>query len=114
MRNRIKKPQLLNESFDWYNKDGFISFSGKRILILSTNMFKNKTVDRQLHLDYLVLTNNTKVSMQELQAFIYPKKVIVDLSYRQKDINSIKENCYNLGIDCYAIKDNGAFKEEME
>lgn len=113
MRNRIKKPQQINESFDWFDESNFISFSGKKILVLSDNIFKNKTTENQIYLDYLILTNNTAISIQELKKFIHPKKVIVDLSYYDRDINKIKEECSNLGIEYFIIKESGAFIEEI-
>ena len=113
MRNRIEKPQPVDESFNWFDEDNFISFSGKKILVLSDNIFKNKMTDNQLYIDYLILTSNTTISIQELQKFVLPKKVIVDLSYYDRNINKIKEECYNLGIECFVIKESGAFIEEI-
>jgi len=103
MKHKINKPILLDET------DGFVSFGEKRILILSENIFEKKTTEQPLELDYLILTNNVQIPMAELIKFVTPKQVIIDQSYRKWSVERIKNDCEALGLNCYAIENEGAF-----
>jgi len=105
MKHKISKPILLDGASD----DGFVSFGEKRILILSENIFDKKIAEQPLELDYLILTNNLRISMVELTTFVTPKQVIIDQSYRKWSVERIKSDCTELGINCYVIEDEGAF-----
>jgi competence protein ComEC len=114
MKNRISQPTIIDSSTAWYNTDGFVSFGGKQMLILSENIFEGKTADRTLELDYLILTNNLRISMSELTQFVTPRKVIIDQSYRSWTSDRIKRDCERLGITCYVIGESGAFVARWE
>ncbi len=108
MKNRIGEPVLLEN-----NQDGFCTFSGKNMLILSENIFKNKEAENVIELDYLVLTNKLNVSMEKILEFVAPKQIIVDLSYSQKMTAKIKADCEQLGINCFLIAEKGAYIAEF-
>ena len=109
MRNRINQPILVDNNTAWVDADGFVSFAGKRILVLSDNIFDGKTTDQPLELDYLILTNNLRVSMAELTRFVSPQKVIIDQSYRRWTSDRIKADCARLGIAYHVISESGAY-----
>ncbi|MDR0332524.1 MAG: ComEC family competence protein [Dysgonamonadaceae bacterium] len=112
MKNRINQPSLIDDAMSWYNADGFVFFGGKRILILSSTIFEGKITEQPLELDYLILTNNLRISMSELMEFVSPRKVIIDQSYRSWVSDRIKYDCERLGINSYVIGEEGAFLVE--
>jgi competence protein ComEC len=114
MKNRINQPVLIENTASWYDTDGFISFGGKRILILSSTIFEGKTAEQPLELDYLILTNNLRISIPELTKFVSPRKVIIDQSYRRWASDRIKNDCERLGINSYVIGEEGAFLVKWE
>jgi competence protein ComEC len=107
MRNRIKKPILLKENID------FMSFAGKRILILSDNTLENKVVQNPISVDYVVLTNKVKISVSELLRCVSPKKIIVDMSFPQWEISNVEKDCQRMGIDYYIVSQKGAFVADL-
>jgi len=108
MKHQINAPVLLDSTAVCYD-NGFVSFGGKHFLIFSENIFEKKSTDQILALDYLILTNNLRISMAELTKFVFPKCVIIDSSYKKWAIDKIENDCAKLGISCYAIGENGAF-----
>ena len=115
MKHRIDEPMLPdNNAAISYDDDGFVSFGEKHFFILSKNIFEKKTTDQILELDYLILTNNLRISMAELTKFVAPKHVIIDSSYKKWATDKIKNDCAELGVSCHAIGENGAFVAEWE
>jgi competence protein ComEC len=98
----------------WYNSDGFVSFGGKRIYVLSENIFDKKTTGQILNLDYLILTNNVKVSISQITKFFAPEQIIIDKSYRKYSMDRLKNDCALMGINCYSMENNGAFIAEWD
>jgi competence protein ComEC len=109
MRHRINQPIMIDRSTAWFDEDGFVSFGGKRMLILSENIFEGMIVEQPLELDYLILTNNSRISMPELTQFVKKKKIIIDQSYRHWVVDRIKADCRRLDIAYYVVGESGAF-----
>ena len=68
----IRKPDL--------NSDGFIGFEGIRVLILTQEILKNKTTDKPLSIDYLIIGNKLKPKIKQILECVSPRKIIVDKS----------------------------------
>jgi hypothetical protein len=109
MRHRINQPIMIDGSTVWYDEDGFVSFGGKRMLILSENIFEGMVAEQPLELDYLILTNNLRISMTELAQFVSPSKVIIDQSYRHWVSDRIKADCRRLDIAYHVVAESGAY-----
>jgi competence protein ComEC len=106
--NLLKKPIYLKDENSWF-ANGFVSFRNKRILILKDDLLKNKTVEKPLELDYLILSNKIKPKMEEILACVQPKKVIIDKSISKWYTNHIEEVCKRKKIQYYSIAENGAY-----
>lgn len=111
LRNKIESVMFLKEETPWFKKDGYVFFAGKKVMVLSNNIFKKKIAPTPFFVDYLVLTNKTYVEMSELLSFVLPQKIIIDGSYSMSKTQEIELFCQQRGIDCYSIKRNGAYLE---
>lgn len=119
---RIAKSYWQNKKLDnpkFVMNDGdvtraFVSFKGKRILILTNDYLKHKTTERPLKLDYLVIGSHLKPRMDRILECVRPKEVIVDKSVSPWYTNHIRTICQSQGIRFYAIADQGAFCLSMK
>lgn len=92
-----------------YPQNGFLPIKNKRILLLSENNFSLVKSNRQLHTDYLIVSNDPTFSIKKLNKLFSPKKIILDNTIpwhiKNKWINDTKA----LGIACHDIDQDGAF-----
>ena len=109
MRHRIRQPKMIDGSTTWFSDDGFVSFGGKRILILSENIFEGMIAEQPLEIDYLILTNNLRITMTELTRFVSPAKVIIDQSYRPWTTERLVADSQRLDIAYHVISERGAY-----
>ena len=79
------------------------------MLVLSENIFEGKIANQPLEIDYLILTNNLRISMAELTRFVSPSKVIIDQSYRHWVSDRIKADCRRLDIAYHVVSESGAY-----
>ena len=79
------------------------------IILLTDNVYKSKTSDFALPVDYLILKSNNNFSMTELIAFYEPRKVIIDSSISRYAAEKIQNECKKLNIAFHDISNSGAF-----
>lgn len=106
--NLISKPIFINNNINWF-EDGFATFGGKRIYILTDNSLKNKVSSQKIVVDYLIISNKIKSKIESILSCVNPKTIIVDKSISSWYTNHIKEICVKNNIKYYSIAENGAF-----
>ena len=77
--------------------------------MITYNVYKSKTSDFALPVDYLILKSNNNFSMTELIAFYEPRKVIIDSSISRYAAEKIQNECKKLNIAFHDISNSGAF-----
>ena len=92
----------------WY-KDGFASFEGIKVLILTGDILKRKTTGTPLDLDYLILGNRLKPKIEQLMECVHPRRIIVDRSISKWYTGHIKQYCLSRKIGFYAVAEQGAY-----
>ena len=107
------KTELLNDPVflknnSWF-MDGFVSFQGARIFILTKEILHKKTKFAPLELDYLIVGNGLKPKIKELLETFNPRKIIVDNSISTWYTKSIEQECALRKIDFYSVADKGAY-----
>jgi competence protein ComEC len=100
---------LENLSID----DNYIQFYEKRIVILNKEFNTDNTITNPLKLDYLIISNNTKMSIANIQKMFDAKTIIFDSSNSDYLVNKWKEDCIKLHQSYYSVNDSGAFVEVM-
>jgi len=89
--------------------DGFVSFEGRRILILTQDFMNRKINSKPLDLDFLVIGNRLKPKIEQMLECVHPHKIIVDKSISRWYANNIREVCKARGIGFYSVAEQGAY-----
>ena len=63
-----------------------------------------------LSLDYLIVSGNVKMTVQEIKQIFHAKMLIFDSSNSDSKIGKWKEECTALDQEYYAVKDEGALE----
>lgn len=106
-RQRLESPKYLHKT-NWF-ADGFGSFEGSKILILTDDFMKKKTTETPLKLDYLIIGSRLKPKIIQILECVHPRKIIVDKSISRWYTEDIRKTCKQRNIEFYSIAENGAF-----
>ena len=92
-----------------YKRGPFIYFAGQTLKIIHPGNVDN-IVDISVEIDYLILSRNPRVSIEKLNE-IYPESaIIIDSSNSFRNSQRWAEECENSGIDCWPVREKGAFE----
>ena len=109
--NKIISYNLETKSFK--NKNNFIQFLDKKVLILKSAIEFKRDNSNRLNLDYLIVSNNTKMSIEEMDHLFRVKKIIFDSSNSDYQLKKWKQECDVLNQKYSSVKDLGAIEIEM-
>lgn len=85
----------------------YIQFYDQRIMLLDhTQLIPS---DTKLEVDYLLIHNDPKISIEEVLKAINPQQIIFDASNRITQIEQWKMECEQFGIEYYNLQELGAF-----
>jgi competence protein ComEC len=90
-------------------KNDFIQFGRKRIKIINK---KNEVDDENknaITLDYIILSGNPKISIENIVEKFKPTNIIFDSSNSQKQIEKWTIACKRLNVGYYSVENSGAF-----
>ena len=97
-------------------KNNIIQFYDKKIVLLNKQneiYGFNKTMESPLNIDYLIVSNNPKLKMENVLKVIHPQKIIFDSSNSVYRINKWKEECAANNQNCYSVAESGALTENL-
>lgn len=95
-----------------YLSGNFAQFYDKKILICDT-IIANLQANSDLYIDYLLLTQNPRIKLQNLSDCVHFKYVIIDASNSRWRIKKWIEECEKIGVPYHNVKDNGAWILDM-
>jgi competence protein ComEC len=104
---KLDKPVFVKNN-SWLS-DGFACFEGSRILILTPDLIKRKTISIPFELDYLIIGNGLKPKIEQVMESVHPRKIIVDKTISKWYAEQIKKVCRLRKIGFYSVADQGAF-----
>ncbi len=90
-------------------KKGFFKYKNNKFLIIRDKELLQNTTETKMDLDYIVLSNNIYISIQEIDLLFTLKEIIFDSSNKSWRIEKWKTECKNLHIKYYSVPDSGAF-----
>jgi competence protein ComEC len=96
----------IGESCIMLNKS-FIFFNGKRIAIVNKNNSRVRSA-KPIMLDYLIISGNAKVQLDDLIKSYKPGMIIIDSSNSEWRTEKWEKECAKLKIPYYSVKDSGA------
>jgi competence protein ComEC len=106
-KHKLGKPTYINNSNRF--EDGFASFYGIKILILTDEQLKRKVTNNPLNVNLLIIGNHLKPRMEQILSCVHPQKIIVDKSISNWYTNDIRQQCEKHGIEFYSVADQGAY-----
>jgi competence protein ComEC len=106
--SRVISADFKTETFQLTS--GFIQFLDKRIMVLQHPIEFKSPDSEPLSLDYLIVSGNVKMTVQEIKQIFHAKMLIFDSSNSDSKIGKWKEECTALDQEYYAVKDEGALE----
>jgi len=87
----------------------FIQFHDKKILLLDETTSLPNDLSKKIEVDYLILKNNPRISLQRSLNWIEAQQVVFDVSNHYKKVNRWKSECELHGLNCHDVREKGAF-----
>ncbi len=109
----INKSKIITTDFENENlhiKNHFIQFYDKRLLLLKKMLSTKSAIGYKLELDYLIVSDNTKMSVEDICTMFTAKTIIFDSSNSENTVDKWKKECVELNQNYYAVKDSGALE----
>ena len=89
-------------------KNGFFQFQGKKGVVISP-LFRLPDTNKQLVVDYVILTSNTKQKLEKLKENFPGAQFIADASNSLRKCKSWALEAEKFGLKFYSVRDNGAW-----
>lgn len=113
----LNSSQIISEDFTDKNlklKNNFVQFIDKRMFVLYKAIKFKENYSKKLNLDYLIISSNTKMSIEDIQQMFKVKTFIFDSSNSEYKINQWKEECEELNQNYCSIMDSGALEINLD
>ncbi|HEX6191918.1 MAG TPA: ComEC/Rec2 family competence protein [Chitinophagaceae bacterium] len=87
--------------------DGFFSFHGKRILIMTAK--KTVNILQGTQIDVLVLSQNPRLPLRDILQSLRVSQVVADASNSNRNISLWRRQCEEIHIPFHSVADQGAY-----
>jgi len=101
IKNRVPSPKQITDSY--------FSIGNKKALVLTDDFYKKHRTNSPFPIDFLVLSNNVSYTISELCELFRFETLIVDSSNSYHQTKKWKEQCREMDIACYVVKEQGAY-----
>lgn len=101
--------ESILKSNDITSDPQLIDMKGRRILILSSDIYKQKKTETPLSINCLVLTRDNSFSLYSLTTLFTFDNVVLDASLSISTRRRLTKECQKLKITCYDVVESGAF-----
>lgn len=112
--NTIDKASMngygIDKSKNLAVKNNFIQFYNKRFCIVDNKLLFPQNINSKIKVDYIILSQNSSVTITDLQKRFEFKVIIVDASNSSYNINNWVKECNLLNIYCYSVRNSGAYE----
>lgn len=112
----LKKHQLSNiyriSNDNLFTKRNYFQFYDYKIAIID-NKYQLKNNQSKLSVDLLILTKNTKLSVQDILTHFNPKEIVIDASNSTYTTQRLKDEANNLNINCWSVLLDGAYSKNI-
>ncbi len=95
----------------FFMRPGYFYFNGKKIGIIHTALSEKPFP--KINLDYLVISGNPRLKMEEVAAHYTGCKVVIDATNSWTKEQKWMNDARMLGIPCYSVRQSGAFIAEF-
>lgn len=91
-------------------KNSIINLNGIHYLILSEDVWKDKSTENKFDIDYLHIVNNNSISLYSVQHKFNIRQVVLDSSLSPNTLKRLTSECEKLRIPYYDVSHNGALR----
>jgi len=95
----------------YWQRDAYFQFESKRIAVLKEKI--PKSIKSKIQLDYLIISGNPKIKMEEVMRVYQVKELVFDATNSFSRINRWLEEAGELGVTCHVVTRDGAFVREF-
>ncbi|MFT4071345.1 MAG: ComEC/Rec2 family competence protein [Dysgonamonadaceae bacterium] len=88
----------------------FPQLPNTRLMVVKSDLWTGMKSENRFYLDYLVLSGHDSLSMYHLKNVFDARLVILDGTLSSGASRRLKRECKKLSIDCYDVKEKGAFR----
>lgn len=112
----IKKNQLSNiyriDNKNLFNKHNYFQFYHYKIAIID-NQFRVENNSKKLKIDLLILTKNTKISIEKLRSIFDVTEIVIDASNSTYNSERLELEAKDLKIKCWSVLKDGAYQKNI-
>jgi len=90
-------------------KNVFLNFSGVTFIVCTDDMFNRVESIRKLKTDYLIITKEVRPDVKKLLKHFETSAIIIDSSVGQYESAQWTELCGENQINCWPVREKGAF-----
>lgn len=94
-------------------KRNFISFYNKKIVYIDDKSMLEYPVENKINCDYIILSNNVKVQLNDITKSFVFKEIIIDSSNSTYKTNNWLSEAEQLKIPIHAVANDGAYIVEI-
>ncbi|PID89592.1 MAG: hypothetical protein CSA05_00305 [Bacteroidia bacterium] len=109
--NQLQWQETQKYAFSCCNN--FMKIKNKHFYILLNETLFHSIPNLPFEVNYLILTNKVRISIDEILNFISPEMIIIDSSVANMQKNIWKRECETKNIGFYSVKDSGAYVVEI-
>ena len=107
----IQLSAVKNKTF--LKRDNYIIAGNKRIILINHKDQLNYKINKRFEVDLVVLSDNSKVSISNIQNFYNFKTIIFDSSNSYYTIREWEDQCIKLGKAFHSINKQGAYSIKL-
>jgi competence protein ComEC len=98
----------------WRGNNILITFNDLRLALLRDDRFYSFRSNQPLLADFIMITGGLSVHPDRITKEIQSKMVVIDGSVKKSRIKQWKKECEKIGLACYVIPEQGAFRIDDE
>ena len=112
----IKRNQLSNiyriDNKNLFTKRNYFQFFNCKIAIID-NQFRVENNSKKIKIDLLILTKNTKLSIEKLISIFDVKEIVIDASNSTYNSERLEQEAKDLKIKCWSVLKDGAYQKNI-
>lgn len=102
----------VTDNKNLFVKRNYLQFFNEKMAILPPD-FQLKSIENQLALDLLIITNNPRFTIKEIVETFNPKEIVIDASNSNYISKKLKTEADALNIKCWSVLIDGAYTKQL-
>ncbi len=107
----IKNDSINNRLFRYEN--GFLQYQNQKIYILREKKISGLIPLHKYELDYLILSNNVNLAIEDILSYFQPEMIIIDSSNSYWKNKAWVKQCRELNLPFHSVQQHGAFIADL-